>query len=127
MSQLISEDVRRKEEIRLERERRERELDRERESGSLEVDAHGEKRVKMEVARGSAKVDAVVKFGYPHSTGKLALSRLFEANIDFLGAQTGSEVSTLRRLWRSTRPRLRASSPSMFSRRTTCLPKVREP
>ncbi|BGP00473.1 eukaryotic translation initiation factor 2-alpha kinase [Rhodotorula toruloides] len=83
LSQLISEDVRRKEEVRLERERRERELDRERESGSLEVDARGEKRMKMEVTKGGAKVEAVVKFGYPHSTDWLG--GLFSAQLEISG------------------------------------------
>lgn len=68
---LISEDVRRKEELRLERERRERELDRERETALLEVDANGEKRVRMPLAlsRGEAKAEVTVRFGFPTAGG----------------------------------------------------------
>ncbi|GAA5862450.1 hypothetical protein JCM3774_002522 [Rhodotorula dairenensis] len=63
LSHLISEDVRKKEELRLDRERRERELDRERDSASLEVGPNGEKTVKMPIFGPTGKVDAVVRFG----------------------------------------------------------------
>lgn len=71
LSLLISEDVRRKEEVRLERERRERELDRERETALLEVDSNGEKKVKMPLAlsRGAAKAEVTVRFGFPTAEG----------------------------------------------------------
>ncbi|GAA5836580.1 hypothetical protein JCM9279_000433 [Rhodotorula babjevae] len=81
LSMLISEDVRRKEELRLERERRERELDRERETALLEVDANGEKRVRMPLAlsRGEAKAEVTVRFGFP--TAGDWLGRIFSAEI----------------------------------------------
>ncbi|BGP42493.1 eukaryotic translation initiation factor 2-alpha kinase [Rhodotorula kratochvilovae] len=85
LSQLISEDVRRKEEVRLERERRERELDRERETALLEVDSNGERKVNMPLAhsRGAVKVEVTVRFGFATFSGEFShwLGRIFSAEL----------------------------------------------
>ncbi|GAA5903465.1 serine/threonine-protein kinase GCN2 [Sporobolomyces salmoneus] len=64
LSQLISEDVRKKEELRIERERRERELDHAA-SVALELEPGGDRRcvVKVRQVTGGSKEDATVKFG----------------------------------------------------------------
>lgn len=77
LSHLISEDVRKREELRLDRERRERELDRERDSASLEVGAGGEKFVKMMVhpreGKSGAAIEGAVSFKFPLLDGELRL------------------------------------------------------
>ncbi|GAA5975545.1 hypothetical protein JCM5350_002643 [Sporobolomyces pararoseus] len=64
LSQLISEDVRKKEELRIERERRERELDHAA-SVALELEPGGERKcsIKVRQATDGPKVEATVKFG----------------------------------------------------------------
>jgi translation initiation factor 2-alpha kinase 4 len=69
LSHLISEDVRKKEEMRLDRERRERELDRERDNASLEVGPNGEKTVKMHIFGPGGKADGIVRFGFSLADG----------------------------------------------------------
>ena len=63
LSQLISEDVRKKEDLRVERERRERELDYA-ENEAFELREGGERRCKVKVRQtDGTKVESVVKFG----------------------------------------------------------------
>lgn len=72
LSQLISEDVRKKEELRLERERREREIDRA--AGvALELEPGGERRCSVKVRQPGPEgnqVDAAVKFGLTADGGE---------------------------------------------------------
>ncbi|GAA6010979.1 hypothetical protein JCM11491_005895 [Sporobolomyces phaffii] len=82
LSQLISEDVRKKEELRLERERRERELDRAA-SVALELEPGGERRctVKVRSAADGHKVDATVKFGLASDSDWLSLNVTAEVSL----------------------------------------------
>ncbi|GAA5860143.1 hypothetical protein JCM8547_009200 [Rhodosporidiobolus lusitaniae] len=67
LSQLISEDVRRKEEARLERERRERQREEELDNALVELGPNGERQVAMPVVVDGVKHEALVKFGLPTS------------------------------------------------------------
>ncbi|GAA5921698.1 hypothetical protein JCM1841_007094 [Sporobolomyces salmonicolor] len=82
LSQLISEDVRRKEELRMQRERRERDEDQERDAAVLETDAAGARSCSMMLRKpGEAiKEEARVKFG-------------LAADGDWLGRTVSVEVS----------------------------------
>ncbi|GAA5826004.1 hypothetical protein JCM11251_000087 [Rhodosporidiobolus azoricus] len=79
LSQLISEDVRRKEELRLERERREREREEELDSAFIEVGTNGERQVPMLLTVNGVKGAAKVKFGLASSGDWLG--RLFPVEI----------------------------------------------
>ncbi|GAA5934949.1 serine/threonine-protein kinase GCN2 [Sporobolomyces koalae] len=82
LSHLISEDVRKKEELRSERERRERELDYA-ESTALELDSGGDRRcaIKVRQAPDEAKLDATVKFGLPADGDWLSVTSAAEIAI----------------------------------------------
>ncbi|GAA5975630.1 hypothetical protein JCM11641_003551 [Rhodosporidiobolus odoratus] len=78
LSQLISEDVRRKEDLRLERERKERERDEELDHAVIEVGPGGERHVKVMLGEGR-KEKAVIKFGLASSGDWLG--RIFPVEI----------------------------------------------
>ncbi|GAA6058806.1 hypothetical protein JCM10212_001922 [Sporobolomyces blumeae] len=81
LSLLISEDVRKKEELRIERERQERDSDRGRDGAFLEIGPNGERKCQIKVRLGEeSKRDAVVKFG-------------LTADGDWLGQTVGVEIS----------------------------------
>jgi len=74
LSQLISEDVRKKEELRVERERRERELDYA-ENEALELREGGERKCKVKVRQADGtKAESVVKFGLMADGGEFRFS-----------------------------------------------------
>ncbi|GAA6018919.1 hypothetical protein JCM10207_009197 [Rhodosporidiobolus poonsookiae] len=79
LSQLISEDVRRKEEARLERERRERQRDQELDEAVIEVGPNGERQVAVPILVNGMKSEANVKFGMASSGDWLG--RIFPVEI----------------------------------------------
>ncbi|BGP13397.1 hypothetical protein JCM10213_008556 [Rhodosporidiobolus nylandii] len=79
LSQLISEDVRRKEELRQERERREREREEELDNAFIEIGANGERQVTVPLTVDRSKGEAIVKFGMASSGDWLG--RIFPVEI----------------------------------------------
>ncbi|GAA5903646.1 hypothetical protein JCM6882_003009 [Rhodosporidiobolus microsporus] len=79
LSLLISEDVRRKEELRMDRERRERERDEELDNAVIEVGPTGERVVEMGLTVGGVKGEGKVRFGLAASGDWLG--RLFPVEI----------------------------------------------
>ncbi|GAA6036515.1 hypothetical protein JCM8097_003543 [Rhodosporidiobolus ruineniae] len=63
LSQLISEDVRRKEELRLERERRDRQREEELDKAYTEIGPKGEREVQVPVTVGDVRSPAAIRFG----------------------------------------------------------------
>jgi translation initiation factor 2-alpha kinase 4 len=99
LSQLISEDVRRKEEVRLERERREREREEELDNSFIEVGPNGEREVSVSLRIDGENTDGMVKFGLASSGGAfpcIFLSRSHfadEISPDWLGRIFPVEIS----------------------------------
>lgn len=127
LSHLISEDVRKKEEMRLDRERRERELDRERDNASLEVGPNGEKTVNMPIFGPGGKADGIVRFGFPLADGapQRPLTARKVTPSDQYDPQTGLLVYSPSPIERRRKKKPAPPSSSRSSHPTTCLRKVR--